>query len=362
MEIRVLHVVTYMGRGGLETMIMNYYRHMDRKKIQFDFLVHRDFQADYDDEILELGGKIYHVPQLNPFSPGYFKALDNFFSEHHYNIVHSHLDCLSAYPLKAAAKYDVSTRIAHAHNTDQDHNMKYLIKLYSKRKIPIYATDLFACSERAGNWMFPGQKFQVIKNAIDAGKYTYNSEIEQSMKRELKIENKFVMGHVGRFAPQKNHDFLLDIFQSVVGVDENTVLLLAGIGDGQAAIKDKVVKLGLEDKVIFLGNRLDVAKTLQAMDVFVFPSHYEGFSLAAVEAQAAGLPCIFSDQIPRECALTENVEFISLHMPPWEWAKRIVRYKGNKKKNEFAAICSAGYDIKDNAKQLEEFYLSRGSK
>ena len=360
MGIRVLHVVTYMGRGGLETMIMNYYRHMDRKKIQFDFLVHRDFQADYDSEILELGGKIYHVPQLNPFSPGYFIALDKFFSEHHYKIVHSHLDCLSAYPLKIAAKYGVSTRIAHAHNTDQDHNLKYVIKLYSKRKIPKYATDFFACSESAGNWMFPGYKFQVIKNAIDAGKYTYNSELEQIVKRELKIENKFVVGHVGRFAPQKNHDFLLDIFQSVVKLDKNAVLLLAGIGDGLTAIKNKAVKLGLEDKVIFLGNRLDVAKTLQAIDVFVFPSLYEGFSLAAAEAQAAGLPCIFSDQIPRECALTENVEFLSLHMPPQEWAKHIVWYKGNKKKNEFASICRAGYDIKDNAKQLEEFYLSRG--
>lgn len=362
MEIRVLHVVTYMGRGGLETMIMNYYRHINRKEIQFDFLVHRDFLADYDEEILELGGKIYHVPQLNPFSPWYFRVLDKFFSEHHYDIVHSHLDCLSAYPLKAAAKCDVSTRIAHAHNTDQDHNIKYLIKLYSKRKIPKYATDLFACSERAGNWMFPGHKFQVIKNAIDAGKYSYRSEIEQNMKRELKIGNKFVMGHVGRFAPQKNHDFLLDIFQFVVGLEKNAVLLLAGTGDRQAAIKDKVVKSGLEGKVIFLGNCLDVAEILQAMDVFVFPSHYEGFSLAAVEAQAAGLPCIFSDQIPQECALTENVEFLSLDMSPRKWAEHIVRYKGYRKKNELAAICSAGYDIKDNAKQLEEFYLSRGSK
>lgn len=128
MGIRVLHIVTYMGRGGLETMIMNYYRHIDRSKIQFDFLVHRDFQADYDNEILELGGNIYHVSRLNPFSLGYIKTLEKFFSEHSYDIVHSHLDCLSAYPLKVAARYGVSTRIAHAHNTDQDHNLKYLIK------------------------------------------------------------------------------------------------------------------------------------------------------------------------------------------------------------------------------------------
>lgn len=360
MGIRVLHIVTYMGRGGLETMIMNYYRHIDRSKIQFDFLVHRDFQADYDNEILELGGNIYHVSRLNPFSLGYIKTLEKFFSEHSYDIVHSHLDCLSAYPLKVAARYGVSTRIAHAHNTDQDHNLKYLIKLYSKHKIPKYATDLFACSEKAGEWMFHGQKFQVIKNAIDVRKYIYSSEMEQIMKRKLKVQDKFVIGHVGRFAPQKNHGFLLDVFQSVVKLENNAVLLLAGIGDGQAAIQNKVANLRLDDKVIFLGNRFVVSEILQAFDVFVFPSFYEGFSLAAVEAQAAGLPCFFSDRIPQECALTENVEFLSLDMSPQEWAKHIVRYKGRKKKNEFAAICGAGYDIEDNVKQLEKFYLSRG--
>ena len=174
MSIRVLHIVSYMGRGGLETMIMNYYRHIDRTKVQFDFLVHRDFTADYDNEILALGGNIYHVPMLNPFSPSYFKALDSFFSEHHYDIVHSHLDCMSAYPLKIAEKHGVKTRIAHSHNSGQEHNLKYLVKEYAKRQIPRYATDLLACSKAAGKWMFPGHEFQVLKNAIDAGQFIFN--------------------------------------------------------------------------------------------------------------------------------------------------------------------------------------------
>lgn len=360
MKTRVLHVVTYMGRGGLETMIMNYYRHMDRSKIQFDFLVHRNFQADYDKEILELGGNIYRVPRLNPFSTEYSKALDSFFSEHPYDIVHSHLDCLSAYPLKSAEKYGTSTRIAHAHNVNQDYNLKYLLKLYAKRKIPKYATDFFACSADAGKWMFPGQKFQVIKNAIDVRKYMYHSETEQVMKSKLKIRDKFVIGHIGRFAPQKNHAFLLNVFQCVADIDENAMLLLVGTGDGKEAIETKVAKLGLSNKVVFLGNREDVSEILQAFDVFVFPSRYEGFGLAAAEAQAAGVPCILSDRIPKECGLTENVEFLSLDMSPQVWAKHVVRYKGRKKKNEFAAICGAGYDIEDNVKQLEKFYLSRG--
>ena len=146
--IRVLQIVTYMGRGGLETMIMNYYRNIDRNKVQFDFLVHRQEEADYDKEIVALGGKIYHMPMLNPFSKSYFNALDSFFKEHKYDIVHCHLDCMSAYPLKIAKKNGVRVRIAHSHNKSQDKNLKYPIKLYSKRLIPKYATHLLSCGKR----------------------------------------------------------------------------------------------------------------------------------------------------------------------------------------------------------------------
>ena len=360
MGIRILHVVTYMGGGGLETMLMNYYRHIDRKKIQFDFLVHRNFQADYDEEILEAGGHIYHVPLLNPFSPGYYKALNSFFAEHHYNIVHSHLDCLSAYPLRAAEKHGTRTRIAHAHSSDQDHNLKYLIKVYSKYQIPRYATDFFASSKQAGEWMFPEQRFQVMKNAIDARQYIYNPETEQRMKKKFGLQDKFVIGHVGRFDPPKNHSFLIDVFQGVQTIEKNAVLLLIGTGKDQEKIKEKVKKLDLQEKVLFLGSRSDVSQILQALDVFVFPSLYEGFGIAAVEAQAAGLPCILSDRVPRECKLTENVEILSLDLSAREWAERIIRYKGKQKKNQFDVICNAGYDIEENAKQLESFYLSRG--
>lgn len=360
MSIRVLHIVTYMGLGGLETMIMNYYRHIDRSKIQFDFLVHRNFQAEYDNEIEALGGHIYRVPPLNPFSFKYFRALETFFSEHHYDIVHSHLDCLSAYPLKIAQKYGVKTRIAHAHNKNQDYNFKYLIKVYSKYLMPLYATDLLACSDEAGKWMFPGHRFKVLNNAIDAKQYIYNPEKEQYMKSKLGIQGKFVLGHVGRFSPQKNHNFLIDVFQYVEKLEKNVVLILVGVGDGKSEIEDKVRKLGLKDKVIFLGGRNDIPDVLQALDVFVFPSLYEGLGIAAVEAQAAGLPCILSDQIPQECRLTENVEVLSLKDSPLEWANHILAYVGSEKKNEFSAICKAGFDIDDNAKQLEKFYLSRG--
>ena len=152
--IRILYVVTYMGRGGLETMLMNYYRQIDRNEVQFDFLVHRDFEADYDKEILKLGGKIYHLPRLNPWDYRYLKKLDEFFQQHkEYKIVHSHLDCMAGIPLKYAKKNGIPVRIAHAHSKSQDKDFKYPLKLWMKRMIPRYATKLFACGEEAGEWM-----------------------------------------------------------------------------------------------------------------------------------------------------------------------------------------------------------------
>ena len=251
--IRVLQIVTYMGLGGLETMIMNYYRNIDRTKIQFDFLVHRYEEADYDKEILSLGGHIYHMPMLNPFSKAYFNALDDFFDNHKYDIVHSHLDCMSAYPLEIAQKHGVKVRIAHSHSKSQDKNLKYPIKLLSKHLIPKYATHLFSCGKEAGDWMFGGNAYTVLNNAIDAEKYRYNCQIRNQVRDELKIsKSDFVIGHVGRFAPPKNHPFLIDVFKSVHDKNRNSKLLLVGTGNGQSNIREKVDNLGLSDSVIFL--------------------------------------------------------------------------------------------------------------
>lgn len=360
MPIRVLHVVTYMGRGGLETMIMNYYRKIDRNKVQFDFLVHRDFEADYDNEIESLGGNIYRVLPLNPFSLQYYRSLHAFFSSHKYDIVHSHLDCLSAYPLSIAKKYGAKIRIAHAHNKNQDRNFKYLIKMMSKPLMPHYATHLFACSEEAGKWMFPGHRFTVMKNAIDAKAFVYSSEKECNIRERLGIGERFVIGHVGRFNPQKNHEFLVAIFKTIVEREPDAMLVLIGAGDGQGEIKKQVQTLGIESNVMFLGSRDDIPDLLQAMDVFVFPSLYEGLGIAAVEAQAAGVPCVLSDQVPKECKLCDNVEFLSLTASKEYWAERVCKYRGYKKENKMSVICEKGYDIVRNAELLQEFYILGG--
>lgn len=359
-QIRVLQIVTYMGRGGLETMLMNYYRCINREKIQFDFLVHRDFEADYDEEILQLGGKIYRVPMLNPFSTKYHKALDTFFSQHHYEIVHSHLDCLSAYPLRVAKKYGANIRIAHAHNKNQDKNFKYLIKKASKLLMPYYATHLFACSEEAGQWMFGDRRVIVMNNAIDAKQYVYNPNLMEIEKEKLNLKKSFVIGHIGRFSPQKNHTFLIDVFAEVVKYEPSAILLLIGVGNGMELIREKVEKLGIKEKVFLLGMREDVSRLLQAVDVFVFPSLYEGLGIAAIEAQAAGIPCVLSDQVPEECKIAENVEFLSLNESADFWAKHICEHRFDMKTNQYETVCSAGYDIINNAKWLEDFYTSGG--
>jgi hypothetical protein len=183
--IRVLQVVTNMDRGGLESMLMNCYRHIDREKIQFDFLVHRQERAAFDDEIETLGGRIYRLPRLVPWSKSYLSALNRFFDEHtEYKVVHVHQDCLSSVILKAAKQHDIPVRIAHSHNANQDKNLKYPIKLWYQRSIPEYATNLFACGKDAGDWMFGGASYQIINNAIDVAAYTYGSTKRQEMRRQ----------------------------------------------------------------------------------------------------------------------------------------------------------------------------------
>lgn len=359
--IRILHIVTQMTRGGLETLIMNCYRHIDREQIQFDFLVHRSYRADYDDEIEALGGKIYRLPRLNPFHPGYYKALFTFFCSHpEYRIVHCHLDCMSAIPLSAAKKCGVPVRIAHGHNTNQDKDWKYPLKLFFMRFIPKVATDFFSCSRDAGNWMFPGCPFTVISNGIESTRFKYAPDVRNSVRSELDIENLLVIGHTGRFMPQKNHSFLIDIFLELHRIQPNSVLLLVGDGPLRKEIEQKAARHGLSDSVLFLGVREDVDRILQAMDVFIMPSLYEGFGIVALEAQTSGLPCFISDVIPRDCIVTDLVTQLPLSMSASEWASEIARKLNQPRTDHSKEVAASGFDISDTAKWLESFYLKIG--
>lgn len=364
MGIRVLHVVTHMNRGGLETMLMNYYRNIDRSRLQFDFLVHREKRADYDDEIESLGGKIYRLPPLNPFDLIYRRRLQQFFLEHpEYKIVHSHIDCMSAIPLKAAKKAGVPVRIAHSHSISQDKDVKYLLKLFYKRFIAKNATHLMACGQQAGEWMYGNANFHILNNAIDAKRYSFDHENYCAERTKLGVRpDDILVGHVGRFSPPKNHDFLIDVFAECVNMNPKAKLILVGDGNLRSGIEEKVKRLGLEASVIFTGVRSDVAKLMQAMDVFVFPSIYEGLPLTIVEAQAAGLPCLISDGVPIECKLTNLVEQIPLTDEPREWAKKILNVTDTVRQNTYLEICDSGFDVQSNVKKLTAFYIEQASR
>ena len=360
-EIRVLQVVTYMGRGGIETMLMNYYRNMDKDKVQFDFLVHREFRADYDDEIESLGGNIYRLPNLVPWSLSYRKALDAFFREHQeYKIVHSHINSFSSIILKSAKKYGVPVRLAHSHIAHFDNLLKHLIKRHYGRTIPKYATDLFACGRKAGDWTFRGAEFRVLNNAVDVKHFEYDEKVAKKVLSELEIsEDAFVVGHVGRFYEQKNHTFLIDIFNEIHQTNENSVLLLVGDGKLRPTIEAKVKSLGLEKCVIFTGVRGDVDMLYHAMDIFVMPSLFEGLPVVLVEAQAAGLRCVVSDKVSDECQITDLVSKISLEAPASQWAKSIIYKAANKRENTSETLREAGYDVVSNARWLQNYYLEK---
>lgn len=359
--IRVLHVVTQMACGGLETMIMNYYRKIDKSKVQFDFLTHRPIteKKDYDDEIQELGGKIYHISRLNPFSLSYRKELEKFFDEHkEYQIIHVHLDCMSGLVLKAAEKKGIPIRIAHCHSSSQDKNILYLIKLMYKKLIPRYATGLFSCGETAGEWMFgKNEKFIVLPNAIDTDKYVFSSSKREYMREKLGLPNDaFVIGHVGRFSEVKNHRFIIELSEKFLKKNENTYILLAGQGNLMGEMKKVVSEKGLDDSISFLGLRNDIPDIMQAIDVFILPSLYEGLPVSVIEAQAAGLPCLISKNVPLDCAITNLVTQVELDIPKWENALNQVR--SFKRRNTQEEIKNARFDIKENAIYLENYYLS----
>ena len=262
--IRILQVVTHMDRGGLETMLMNYYRQIDRSRVQFDFLTHRDYDGDYGAEIKELGGKLYHMPVLNPFSSSYRKKLGDFFDDHpEYKIVHVHQDCLSGVILHVAKEHGVPVRIAHSHNANQTKDIKYPIKLIYRNFIARFATKLMACGEDAGKWMFCGAPFEILSNAIPAESYSFNPGVKSIQREKWKImPEELLVGHVGSFTVPKNHLYLLDIFKEIQKKIP-AKLMIVGDGNLRPEIEEKIQKLGLADKVILAGLRSDVADLLQ---------------------------------------------------------------------------------------------------
>ena len=354
-----------MNRGGLEVMLMNYYRTIDRTKIQFDFMMHRPERGAFDDEIESLGGKIYRMPAIHPKT--FFKycsLLDSFFSDHpEYRVVHSHINDNSGFVVRAAKKHGVPCRIAHSHIADFGIDYKFPFRLFARYQLSRNINQYFVCSPNAGQWLFgknieKKQTLHVLKNAIQVKAFAPSAETRARVRQELGISDALVIGHVGRFNPQKNHRFLIDIFSALQKKNSTAQLFLIGDGDLQKQIQDQVSGLALTESVRFLGSRNDIPDLLQAIDVFVFPSLYEGLPVTVIEAQAAGLPCVLSDSITRECDVTGNVRFLPLAAGAETWAEEILKLQGTGRLPDAAQkVAAAGYDVQQTAKWLEEFYL-----
>lgn len=359
--IRVAHIMGKMVGGGVEAVVMNYYEHIDKNEIQFDFIVDSDSTYVPKDEIEAMGGRVIIVPPYQKLN-SYISTLTNLFKDEHYKIVHSHINTLSVFPLFAAKKAGVPARIAHNHSTAGKGEYKKNILKYTLRPFAkIMPNYYFACSEYAGEWLFGKNAFrksnaELIRNAVDLDKFLFNTEIRKSKRKELGLENKYVIGHVGRFAYQKNHSFLIDIFNEIHKRDEDAVFVLIGTGELENEIKQKVNSLNLSEYVMFLGQRNDVNEIMQAMDVFVLPSFYEGLPVVGIEAQAADLPCILSDAMTKETKVLESSKFLSLSEGTEKWADEILKYKKFKRCNEKKSMIESGFEICSAAEKLKSIY------
>jgi len=362
---RILVIAGKMHYGGLEMVIMNYYRNIDHSKVQFDFLLNYQEAGVFDDEIRQLGGEIYLLPRLffkNIFK--YVKALNQFFRTHReYEVVHGHLTSVGVIYSIIARLHGVKKVIIHAHSTSVNRTLKGFAERILMLPLRFCAHYYFACSNEAGKYAFGGNilrhsDYRLIRNGIQSEEFSFNQEIRAGVRAGLQLESKFVIGHIGRFEYEKNHAFILDIFFEIHLRDSDARLVLIGAGSRKEEIIEKVHALGLEAAVIFLEQRPDINELMQGMDVFLLPSHYEGLPVVGIEAQAAGLQCFFSDAVTRETDVTGLCSFIPLSSPANHWADMILKYKkGYVRRNMRQAIVDAGYDIREQARWLQDFYL-----
>lgn len=365
----ILRIGIVLGKwygGGVESVLMNYYHHIDRSKIQFDFICDSDSTNIPYEEIESLGGKVILCPPYQKIFK-YIKELKKIFKENEYHIVHSNINALSVFPLYAAKKAGVPIRIAHSHSTSNKQEwkkdlLKNLLRPFSKK----YATHYFACTEHAGRWLFGNKTFDdgkvlVVNNGIDVNSYSFNEKVRNEKRKELNIkDNEIVIGHIGRFMKQKNHDFLIDIFMKLYEENNNYRLMLIGQGPLQDEIRKKVKKLGIDEAVMFLGQKTDANKYYQAMDLFLFPSLYEGLGMVFVEAQSSALPSIASTEVPVIAKVSDRAYFIGLDQPIKIWTDKIKKVINQERKVDIKRIKDSGYDIVTEAKKLEKQYLTLG--
>ena len=365
--IRVAHIMGKWIGGGVESVVMNYYRHIDRNRVQFDFLCDSDSTDIPYDEIESMGGSIILIPPYQRVLE-YHKELKKVLSSRDYKIVHSHINALSVFPLKVAKEVGISVRIAHSHSTSNKLEWKKnILKNTLKKFSKTFATHYFCCTEHAGRWLFGNKAFEsgkvfILNNAIDVSKFKYRPYIRNLKRDELGVDNDtLIIGHIGRFVQQKNHHYVIDVFNEVHKKNKNSMLVLIGQGPLKKEIESRIKDLGLSKAVKFLGQINEVNQWYHAFDVFLFPSLYEGLGMVLIEAQCAGCYCLASTEVPIVVKATENIHFLSLDQAPLIWAEHVLKRKECRKGQEYKyelEVANQGYDIKTEVKKLQSFYLS----
>lgn len=368
MIFKVLFVTDILKqRSGVASVMMNYYRNIDSKEVHIDFMTWEGNEPAFESEIKQNGSQIFFMPRLG--LTNYFKTkkfFSDFFQLHkgEYQIIHSHFYQMDSIIFPIAKKNGVKACISHSHNTKYS---EYFTKIWRNwllsRGIKKHADYWAACSDLAGTFLF-GKKFKeskksiIINNAIDLSKYAYDVNARNQIRNEYDLEGKFVIGNVGSLKPQKNQKFLIDVFSVLKSMEEfsNSVLLIVGDGALKQELIDYTQKKGLKDDVIFMGSRNDVHKLLSAMDLFVFPSLFEGLGLTLIEAQCSGLRCIASNQVPNEAKISNLISFVPLDNSPLHWATYISQMP-NVDRHDYKLTCNE-YDINYAAKRLMNFYKS----
>lgn len=365
--IRIAQVIGKAVNGGTESLWINYYKHINRDAIQFDFLVESESELISRESIEKIGGKVVIIPSYkNPFK--YMSSLRKIFKDNKYDIVHSNMNSLSVFTLRAAKKAGIKIRIAHSHSSSNKKEflkniIKNILKPFSKK----YATHYFACSKDAAIWLFgkktyDANKITIINNALDLNRFYFDVAKRKEFRKKNNIDDKFVVGNIGRLMPQKNQLFLIDIYNSFLKNCENSMLLLVGDGPLKEDILKKINSYGIGDKVLLLSAMKNIEDLYQTMDCFVFPSIYEGLGMTLVEAQVSGLEYIASDNIPNEAFITSNGIKLPLDKKMWinELNNVYMKWKSNtiaprsEVKELFADSC---YDINNETIKLENIYF-----
>ena len=367
--IRILQIVGTMDMGGIENFIMNVYRNIDCSKVQFDFLIHKETKAIFEEEIIEKGGKIYKIPSISKIGHfKYRKNLKKFFQEHQeYKIVHSHYNEISGIILEIAKKSGIKYTIAHSHSANARYNsiLEKLYKKYSRSLINENSDLALACSDIAGKWLYGNKKkFEIMENGIEVSKYIYSETERKNIREEFGVKEEFIIASIARFNKSKNHKLMINIMEKLEKIDPKIKLYLFGEGEEEKKIRELIKEKRIKN-IEFKGVRKDIHRILNGLDLILFPSFYEGLGIVAIEGQTNGLTVLCSENIPEEADLKLGLfEVFSLQENSEEWAKKILTIKneGTRKKIEFEMVVNSRYNIKNVVNKLQNIYLKLGEK